>query len=56
MQNKKRSYLRLLMPTVATGMLLQAGGCDLANISSDLLGSVLTSVIGSFVFSSFNLI
>lgn len=57
MRFTRRSYRRLLGPWAA-GLLLQVGGCgsDLTDVSSELLTSITTSVLGSFVFHSFNLI
>ncbi len=55
MMTRLSSFVRRAVPLLSTGMLLQAGGCDLNSLAAGVAGSVLNSLISSLVFGAFNL-
>ena len=51
------SFYRKVVPLLAGGMLLQAGGCglDTNTLVSGWLTTIATDIISGFVFRNFNL-
>ena len=57
MTRRLNGIFRRIAPVLASGMLLQAGGCnlDLNTLAAGLVNSIVNSFITSFVFGAFNL-